>query len=110
MTLITNEAHPRIVSTVEAPLPSTNGEWKRVNLTLPAARLTFSNCSLALQFDGQSVLYVDAAQLEPAAAHRWNGMHIRQDIGEAIGGAGLRFLRFGGDMAESAEPLPFGYT
>ena len=37
-------------------------------------------------------------------------MHIRRDIAEAIAGAGLRFLRFGGDMAESPEPLPFGYT
>lgn len=91
-------------------LSPTEGAWQRINLTLPAASLTFDNCSLAMRLDGGSVLFMDAALLEPAAEHRWQGMHIRRDIGGALADAGLRFLRFGGDMAESNEPLPFGYT
>ena len=70
----------------------------------------FPNCSLSMVIDGSNTLFLDATLLEPAAEHRWRGMHIRKDIADAIAGAGLRFMRFGGDMAESAEPLPFGYT
>jgi alpha-L-arabinofuranosidase len=63
-----------------------------------------------VRIDGESVVLVDAALLEPVAEHRWRGMHIRSDLAGAIDDAGLRFMRFGGDMAESNEPLPYGYT
>ena len=109
--LRTNELTPKNLTVVTSvTLAPTGGEWKRINVTLPAASRSFPNCSLAIQIDGSSVLHVDAALFEPQAKHRWQGMHIRNDIAEAIDEAGLRFMRFGGDMAESIEPLPFGYT
>ena len=108
--LRTNEQSPKNLTAVSLVLAPTGGQWQRVNVTLPAASRSFPNCSLAIQIDGSSVLHVDAVLLEPLAEHRWQGMHIRNDIAEAINAAGLRFMRFGGDMAESSEPLPFGYT
>ena len=110
--LRTNEPSPKnlTVATTSVTLAPTGGQWQRVSVTLPAASLSFPNCSLAIQIAGSSVLHVDAALMEPEAKHRWQGMHIRNDIAEAIDNAGLRFMRFGGDMAESSEPLPFGYT
>jgi alpha-L-arabinofuranosidase len=109
--LRTNEHSSKNLTTVSSvTLAPTGGQWQRINVTLPAASRSFPNCSLSIQIDGNSVLHVDAVLLEPAAEHRWRGMHIRSDIAEAINEAGLRFMRFGGDMAESNEPLPFGYT
>ncbi len=109
--LRTNEQSPQnITVSASVVLVPSAGTWQRINVTLPGATRSFSNCSLAIQIDGTSELYIDAVVLEPAIGHRWQGMHIRKDIAEAIDGAGLRFMRFGGDMAESNEPLPFGYT
>jgi hypothetical protein len=111
--LQTNEPQPRLVTAIAGAsvvLSPTGGRWQRVNFTLPAANLTFGNCSLSIQITGGSALLLDAVMLEPAVEHRWQGMHVRKDIAEAIADAGLRFMRFGGDMAESAEKLPYGYT
>lgn len=109
--LRTNEQSAKNVSAAASVvLAPTRGQWQRINVTLPGASRSFSNCSLAIHIDGSSVLYIDAVLLEPVVEHRWRGMHIRNDIAQAIDEAGLRFMRFGGDMAESNEPLPFGYT
>jgi hypothetical protein len=112
--LLTNERRPRNATAAAAvALAPTGGAWRRANLTLPAATLSFANCSLAVAIGGGGgggLVCADAAVLEPVAEHRWRGMHVRRDIAEAIASAGLRFMRFGGDMAESLEPLPFGYT
>jgi alpha-L-arabinofuranosidase len=111
MQLITNEQTPHnATNATVVTLAPTGKTWQRINLTLPAASLSFPNCSLAIDIEGGSVIFLDAVLLEPVAEHRWRGMHVRRDIAEAIAGAGLRFMRFGGDMAESAEPLPYGYT
>ena len=110
--LHTNELSPQnlTVATASVTLAPTAGQWQRASITLPAASISFPNCSLIIQIDGSNVLHMDAALMEPEAKHRWQGMHIRNDIADAIDNAGLRFMRFGGDMAESSEPLPFGYT
>ena len=99
MQLLTNEPQPRIVAASAASVALIPGrDWQRINVTL-AAGLTFPNCSLAVHIEGESVVLVDAALLEPVAEHRWHGMHIRDDLAGAIEDAGLRFMRFGGDMA-----------
>ena len=109
--LISNEPQPRtIAAAASVVIAPTGGEWRRGNFTLPAAGLTCPNSSLEVSLTGGSVLLLDAVLLEPAAEHRWRGHHIRKDIGDAIADAGLRFMRFGGDMAESNERLPFGHT